>query len=309
MSKLNVLLIYNNTLEKQWLESCINLSGFDAEISAYDRLTPSKFAKLPEEIDILLTSNAQCKKTINALSQYYLPEKLGFPVLIFVQDFKLNTNDKRRDNYADITVDEFPAHLVTPQILSYLIASLLRDFKKDTRLNKLAHYDTLTGATNRVLFNDRLDQALIRSKRFKEPISLIYLDLDKFKLINDEYGHNVGDFLLKMFVAILQKLIRISDTIARIGGDEFNILLPNANSEQAVEIAKKILKEIATPKLILDKTLTIESSIGIVTFSGKQDSSKISTQEIVKKADIAMYEAKHRGRNQYVVYTPELKVK
>ena len=124
MSKLNVLLIYNNTLEKQWLESCINLSGFDAEISAYDRLTPSKFAKLPEEIDILLTSNAQCKKTINALSQYYLPEKLGFPVLIFVQDFKLNTNDKRRDNYADITVDEFPAHLVTPQILSYLIASL-----------------------------------------------------------------------------------------------------------------------------------------------------------------------------------------
>lgn len=125
---------------------------------------------------------------------------------------------------------------------------LTQDFEKEKKLKKLVHIDGLTNATNRPLFNDRLKQARVRTKRAKEPISLMCIDLDKFKEVNDLYGHASGDRYLKMFVAIGQTLIRDADTIELLGGDEFSVLLLKAVYVDAKHLAQCILEQLNTPK-------------------------------------------------------------
>ncbi|MBI1922369.1 MAG: EAL domain-containing protein [Geobacter sp.] len=171
------------------------------------------------------------------------------------------------------------------------------------QLYRLAHHDTLTGLPNRILFLDRLKNARALARRQGFKASVLFLDLDRFKIINDTLGHTVGDKLLQQVAKRLLGCVRETDTVARIGGDEFTVVLVNVGSEADVErIADKILKAMAIPFKVDEHELFVTSSIGISIYPEQGD----DAETLLKKADIAMYEAKTRGRNNFQFYTPAL---
>ncbi|MDX8399957.1 MAG: diguanylate cyclase [Gallionellaceae bacterium] len=171
------------------------------------------------------------------------------------------------------------------------------------KIRHLAHYDTLTDLPNRTLFSDRLQQALSTSKRDKTRMALMFLDLDKFKPINDEYGHHVGDLLLQEAAKRMQDCVRESDTVARIGGDEFVVLLPIIESQQdALLVAEKIRTALNQPFVIVGHSLNISSSTGIAIYPEHG----INENTLFKNVDSAMYYAKENGRNDVAIYRPEM---
>lgn len=166
-----------------------------------------------------------------------------------------------------------------------------------------AHYDVLTHLPNRVLLQDRLIQAIHKAKRSKSEFALLFIDLDQFKQINDTLGHQVGDEVLKIFVSRLKNSIREDDTLARIGGDEFTIILENLKSlEDASTLAQKIIEHAKQPIDIAGHLLYVSSSMGISIYP--KDSTEM--QDLLKYSDSAMYKAKEEGRNNFQFYSPEM---
>jgi diguanylate cyclase (GGDEF)-like protein/PAS domain S-box-containing protein len=164
------------------------------------------------------------------------------------------------------------------------------------RLNHLATHDSLTGLPNRQLFQNRLRQTLERASQNQEFVALLFLDLDGFKLINDSQGHDVGDMLLKVVAQRLIGCLRGSDTVCRLGGDEFTVILPAIPSLQdAARVAEKILSTLSKSFSISKRTIVITTSIGISLYPS--DGSDPDT--LLKEADSAMYRAKEQGKNQY----------
>lgn len=200
-----------------------------------------------------------------------------------------------------ITIDFLPMDLVSPAILKMTINSLLRDFVKDQKLVSLAHYDNLTGAANRHLFTDRLKQALENAKRYHQPISLAYFDLDKFKPVNDTYGHHVGDELLKTFVQRVKTQLRKTDTLGRLGGDEFALLLPLTDIDEAELIIQRVLESLLQPFKFEGVELNIKTSIGLVGSENGLKDTSLETIELMKKVDHATYCAKAEGKHSYVI--------
>jgi len=173
----------------------------------------------------------------------------------------------------------------------------------ESAIERLAYYDSLTKLPNRWLFQDRLSQTLAQARRENQLVGLVFLDLDRFKNINDTLGHSAGDELLKEVAHRLKSCIRRSDTIARLGGDEFVIILPAINqTEDATLIARKILQSF-TPAVDLEgQEIFITTSIGIAIYPNDGQNS----ESLVRNADTAMYQAKERGRNNYQFFSPEM---
>ncbi|WP_338258585.1 EAL domain-containing protein [Shewanella sp. M-Br] len=175
--------------------------------------------------------------------------------------------------------------------------------KAEEDLRFLASFDTLTGLPNRTLFQDRLNHAITQAHRANNIVALLFLDLDRFKHINDSMGHHVGDLLLKAVARRLQNAVRDGDTVARLGGDEFTIILEGvAKTKAATLISEKVLRAFQTPFLLDDKTLTISTSIGISLYPNDAD----NADSLIKFADTAMYHAKSSGRNNFQFYTSKL---
>jgi diguanylate cyclase (GGDEF)-like protein len=172
-----------------------------------------------------------------------------------------------------------------------------------SELIDLASKDDLTGLPNRRLLEDRMVQALKAAKRAQHIVGILFLDLDNFKLVNDTHGHAMGDLLLKNVADRLTKLLKAEDTVARIGGDEFIILLPKQSADiQVIAIAEKIVSELAVPFNIAGYTLQIGASVGIVLYP-KHDNDPYN---LIKYADSAMYSAKRQGRNCYSIYQADI---
>lgn len=166
----------------------------------------------------------------------------------------------------------------------------------DERIRYMALHDMLTGLANRILLNDRLNQAIIHSNRTGTKVALMFLDLDRFKEINDGLGHNIGDLLLQEVAHRLVRCVREADTVARLGGDEFVIVLPNlVEGFDSAKVARKILQTLAQPFLINGKMLMTTSSIGISIYPDDAT----DDEDLMKHADIAMYRSKEAGRNTY----------
>ncbi|MEN4052578.1 MULTISPECIES: GGDEF domain-containing protein [Sulfurimonas] len=171
--------------------------------------------------------------------------------------------------------------------------------KQKETLAYQAHYDTLTKLPNRVLFEDRLTQAIAKAKRKYTKFALLFVDLDHFKDINDTYGHEVGDIVLKEIAKRLQNCVRESDTVSRLSGDEFLIILEEFDSKESVAtIAKLLIESIRIPIEFHDKKLIVTCSIGISLYP---DDAKHG-QTLVKYADRAMYNAKNIGKNNFKFY-------
>lgn len=175
----------------------------------------------------------------------------------------------------------------------------------EERIRHMAQYDALTDLPNRALFSDRLQLALASAKRGQNKLALLFLDFDKFKPINDSLGHAVGDLLLQSAAKRMQECMRESDTIARIGGDEFVVLLPNVTGEQdALLVAEKIRLAIEKPFDLAGHVLEISTSIGIALYPQHGE----DEIELAKHADLAMYYAKQNGRNTVMIYHHNMQV-
>ncbi len=171
--------------------------------------------------------------------------------------------------------------------------------QEDSAVKYLAEHDSLTGLPNRHLFADRLRQCLLRAKRENTCFSVIYFDLDKFKAVNDQMGHEAGDMLLKEVGSRVTQCLRDSDTVARIGGDEFVVLLPTINTEEhAATVAQTILETLLMPFSIQGSQVSIGASLGVATYPGHGSTGDV----LLRCADEAMYQAKAAGRSRVCVH-------
>ena len=176
----------------------------------------------------------------------------------------------------------------------------------EERLNYLASFDSLTGLPNRTLFYDRLSQVTSRAARTHNAVAVLFLDLDRFKNINDTFGHNFGDLLLKSVAIRLKNCIRDGDTVARLGGDEFIVMLDAmATPDHTYLIAEKILGALSKPFSLQGREIFITASIGIAVYPDDGE----NYETLVRNADIAMYRAKEEGKNNYQIYSPTLNAK
>lgn len=267
---------------------------------------------------VVAVNNAYCKKTGRSEEQLigYMPPILTTqltPNDFYAQLSKcLNETDHWQGDALDHTVtgNTIPVHMTIDTvrdqhygITHYVISmtDITERKEAEEQLKKLAHYDYLTGLANRSLYHDRLSQALVRAQRHNNLFALLFLDLDKFKPINDQYGHETGDLILKIVSSRLKSIVRTNDTIARLGGDEFVIIMEELNEpEHAAELAKKIIESVAQPCQVKDLTLEIGCSIGISIYPlDGQDSITLT-----RNADIAMYAAKGSGRNTFYFFHP-----
>lgn len=181
---------------------------------------------------------------------------------------------------------------------------MLKELKQTkSRLQHMAHHDGLTSLPNRNLFYDHLDKSVARARRQETIMAVLFTDLDNFKQINDTLGHSIGDLLLLSVAKRLTECIRESDIVARIGGDEFTIILDSINSpHDAAKVAKKILEALSTIFILEGHKVSISSSIGISLYP--YDSH--DKESLIKNADSAMYTAKQLGKNNYKFFNSDL---
>ncbi len=167
----------------------------------------------------------------------------------------------------------------------------------------LAFHDTLTGLPNRALFEDRLKRALVAAGRERGKIALLYLDLDRFKHVNDTLGHPAGDELVRQASARLERAVRAVDTVARLGGDEFAVILVGIrDARNAEDICEELLQQFGLPFRLLDDQVFISASIGVAI----APDSAADSEDLLRKADIALYEAKRNGRGRYQVFAGDM---
>jgi diguanylate cyclase (GGDEF)-like protein/PAS domain S-box-containing protein len=190
--------------------------------------------------------------------------------------------------------------------VSQHIASTLERKRSEETIRHQAYHDALTKLPNRVLFRDRMTQALAHAQRRNQMVAMMFLDLDRFKIINDTLGHAVGDKLLQNVAHRLRESLRKEDTVARLGGDEFMLLLQDVNHiESVARIAEKVLNAIRPPFQIDNHELYINTSIGISLYPHDGE----DAETLVKNADIALYRAKEKGRDTYQFYASTMNEK
>ena len=171
------------------------------------------------------------------------------------------------------------------------------------RIAYLAHHDLLTNLPNRLLFFDRVNQSLAQAQRQGSRLAVMYIDLDKFKPINDSCGHAAGDYVLQQVAQRMESCVRHSDTVGRIGGDEFVVLLPDITApERVIQVAEKIRQTLKQPIEFGDRFFEISSSIGIALYPDHGD----TVDQLALCADCAMYQAKESGRDRVILYQAQL---
>ncbi|MCK5263159.1 MAG: diguanylate cyclase, partial [Gammaproteobacteria bacterium] len=190
-------------------------------------------------------------------------------------------------------------------VLKHRVRSIVKSVMAERKIQQLEYRDTLTQLPNRLLFVDRLEQAIVRAERHRESIALMVVDIDDFKLVNDSFGHEAGDKLIKAVGDLLSKSMRRADTVARLGGDEFAIIIENVDGEDdAISIADNVTT-ILEHNVRLDNQETFTSaSVGIAMFP--DDGADAST--LLKNADTAMFRAKEQGRRCFQFYKAEMSV-
>jgi diguanylate cyclase (GGDEF)-like protein len=212
--------------------------------------------------------------------------------------------------------EEFAISILEKGVQDYLVKwegqgrTILRSIRyaierkrSELRMNFLAQFDPLTGIPNRHSFHEQLARATARARREARAVTLLFLDLDEFKVVNDTLGHDAGDRLLKEVAERLRRAVRAGDVVARLGGDEFAVMMEGLHGPREVEsVAEGLLGVIAEPFHIADRRLAVTTSIGIAMFPGDTP----DVQLLLKNADIAMYQAKESGRNTFKFFTSRM---
>ena len=300
---LRVLLIEDNAGDTHLIREMLDEGGVDAlELTSVDRVSAGLTHLSDHHTDIILLGLT-------------LPDSQGFETFISIHthaphvptivlsgldDEQIGLKAVQEGAQDYLVKGQGDGHLLT-RAIRYAIERK----RTEQRLAYMAQYDPLTGMANRTLFLDRLTQALALAKRNDWMVALMFLDLDRFKVINDTLGHAVGDLLLKGVADRLRTCMRESDTVARMGGDEFTVILEGIATMRDIEtVAKKVLTAMASPLSLDGQEVFVSTSIGIATYPECGD----DAGSLTKNADAAMYRAKESGRNTYQVYTPEMNV-
>ncbi|MDX1608880.1 MAG: PAS domain S-box protein [Halofilum sp. (in: g-proteobacteria)] len=205
----------------------------------------------------------------------------------------------------------YPAWLSISQVLDHegeldgyvAVFSDISNVKNaEARLDHLAHHDSLTDLPNRLLLNDRLEHAIRRAQRYEHGLGIVFIDLDRFKHVNDSLGHTTGDSLLQHAAQRLHQCVRADDTVARIGGDEFTLLLEDVGRDGCIVVADKVLEMFAAPFDVAGHEVYVTPSLGVALFPDNGD----NADTLLRNADAAMYRAKHQGGNTWAFYTRTL---
>ncbi|BCL70966.1 hypothetical protein TUMSATVNIG1_29310 [Vibrio nigripulchritudo] len=315
------------SFEIMWNERELVTSQLNENIEALEKSEHFASTIMDNSSDALLLINREGKIThvnLNAcfLLGYDREELLNSPaVTISVSysvdylDFKVKqTSDTqptlfeaihRKKEGETFPVEATAIELTMNDAQMFLVQArdISRRKQAEVQIHNLAYYDGLTGLPNRKHLLDRLDESLNKSYRTSESGALLYLDLDRFKTINDSLGHAIGDQLLQAVSLRMQKLLDPIHLFARIGGDEFAILMPNVTLTQAELHAKDILSLASSPYVVESHHLYCSISVGITTFPDPDT----SALELLRQADTALYRAKSAGSNTYKVYEPEMR--
>lgn len=175
--------------------------------------------------------------------------------------------------------------------------------EQEKKLRAMAHYDALTGLPNRVLFADRLQQAMAQALRSEYRLAVVFIDLDNFKPVNDAFGHEAGDQLLVELARRMRGVLREQDTLARLGGDEFVALIVNVpGKDHFAALMERLLTTIAEPVWVANHSVEVSASLGVTCFPQKEE---LDGDQLLRQADQAMYRAKQTGRNRYFAYSDD----
>jgi diguanylate cyclase (GGDEF)-like protein len=200
---------------------------------------------------------------------------------------------------------EFITKPIKWAVLKHRVRSVVAKVIAERKVQLLAYCDSLTGLPNRLLFADRLEQALVRAERHRESVALMLVDIDDFKLVNDSFGHDVGDKLIQAVGNLISKSLRRADTVARLGGDEFAIIIENIDGpDDAVAIADNLTTMLEHSVRLDDQDTFTSASVGIALFPDDGDNART----LLKNADTAMFRAKEKGRRCFQFYKPEMSV-
>jgi len=203
----------------------------------------------------------------------------------------------------DVGASDYVTKPFNWSVLKHRVTRMLYAADAERKIRHIAYHDALTGLPNRMLFTDRIDQAISRAQREQGQFALLFLDIDHFKVINDSMGHAAGDQLLNIVSQRLRDVLRKSDTVARLGGDEFTIIIEGLQeAERVVSVARNILDTLEVPVDINEQQVHIGGSIGIALYP--QDGENFGS--LLKNADTAMYKAKDRGRHTFQFYASEM---
>ena len=263
----------------QWFTLCGLTRSQARELSWYDAIYPADLNTTLGDIEKALAENRPLKKEIRLLTPYGQTRWVEFHARA-IRD----TNDEVR-GFIAFCQDTSERRQI------------------NERLRRVAEHDALTGLANRVLFQDRLQQMLVATKRNQKLVALLFIDLDGFKDINDTLGHDAGDILLKHVAKRLVNALRSEDTVARFGGDTFTILLRHVQDGDYVPmVADKIIRAISAPFLVDSHEVFVTTSVGI----SVGNAIGCDAQTMIKQADIALHKAKAEGRNRFHYFTPEM---
>jgi diguanylate cyclase (GGDEF)-like protein len=298
-----ILLVEDDADDAAFLKTCLRRLGSDApmlEIERAERLSAAIDALGRGEFDVVLldlhlpdASGGECVERIQHACA-------AVPIVVLSgrgdEDYAIEILNRGVQDYLVKWEGD-------GRIILRAIRYAIERKRTETKLNYLARYDSLTGIPNRQYLQDQLERATTRALRGKKKMGLLFLDLDRFKAVNDTLGHQAGDELLCAVVQRLQDSIRAGDLLARLGGDEFAVLIEDVNGPLEVEAAaKKIIAEFQRPFDVGDRRLAVTASAGLTLYP--LDNS--DPMALLNNADIAMYQAKERGRNTFKFFTQSM---
>src|SRR5262245_31377123 len=284
----NLAGVYRSTLEGRILdcnESFARIFGYASREEVLQQAAWDFYLK-PEDRQAALSKLLERQSLTNY--ELCLKRKDGSPVWVLESENLIEGPDGRLSVIEGTTID------------------ITERKRAEEQVKHLAFHDPLTSLPNRLLFSDRLTLAVAQAHRHNQKLAVLFLDLDRFKIINDSLGHSVGDELLRQVAERIQEYVREGDTVARLGGDEFTLLVPGINAEEdAAKIARKICDAIHDPFWIDGRELFVTTSMGVAA----NPSDGHDAETLFRNADSAMYRAKEQGRDNYQLYTPAMNAK
>ena len=254
-------------------------------------------ALVEQEFDIVLADYFLQGNTAMDLLKHLKLTGLDVPVVVLTGGDASDLDDTLMQLGAS---DFIPKDEVTTGLLERSIRHAIERKRSEQQISLLIKRDPLTGLGNRMIFEEHTELAIARAKRYKNQLAIAFLDLDRFKNVNDTLGHHVGDLLLTLIGSRIQAATRKSDVVARIGGDEFTLMLDNVSDIQSLDtVAEKILAEVMRPAQLDGKLLDVSASMGIAIYPDHG----LTVSELMRKADMALYECKTRGAAHHLVFT------